>query len=160
MKKYKVLSPPGERWQIGIHRVCILAMLLLATASAHAVKFRLPLSSDTAVHYYYDHNASSGITAWNCSGNSYDGHQGTDFSGGPRGRAIFAAASGILNYKIDGFGDGYAGSPDGGGAGNHVRIDHGGGVLSWYMHMTVGSVTGKPVGSGMACSEQIGGVGT
>src|SRR5688572_20807966 len=105
----------------------VLWVFLLLTVPAQAVRFRRPLSSDTGVHYYYDHNTSSGVTAWNCSGSSYNGHQGTDYSGGPRGRAIFAAASGTLNYKIDGFGDGYVGSTDGGGAGNHVRIDHGGG---------------------------------
>src|SRR5688500_263333 len=104
--------------------VTVLAGILMQATDAHAVKFRLPLSSDTGVHYYYDHNTSSGVTAWNCSGTSYNGHGGTDFSGGPRGRSILAAATGVLNYKVDGFGDGYVGSTAGGGAGNHVRIDH------------------------------------
>src|SRR6187549_3230979 len=73
--KYKVLLPTGEGRQIRIlRRTCILAALLLATISAQAVRFRLPLSSDTGVHYYYDHNTSSGVTAWNCSGSSYNGH--------------------------------------------------------------------------------------
>lgn len=143
-----------------LRTVCVVSLLVLIAAPAQAVRFRLPLSSDTGVHYYYDHNTSSGLTAWNCSGTTYNGHQGTDYSGGPRGRAILAAANGSLNYKIDGFGDGFVGSTAGGGAGNHVRLDHGGGVMTWYMHMTAGSVTGKGVGSGIACSEQIGGVGT
>ncbi len=160
MNKLNTQNLPDGLGLPGIVRGGILFFsLLLATTPALAVKFRLPLSSDTSVHYYYDHNTSSGITAWNCSGTSYNGHQGTDFSGGPRGRAIYAAAAGTLVYKIDGFGDGYVGSPDGGGAGNYVRLDHAG-TTSWYMHMTAGSVTGKGLNSAVACGEQLGGVGT
>src|SRR5688572_24593865 len=153
--EFRIQSP-----RVRFFALTILAGILMQVTSAHAVKFRLPLSSDTGVHYYYDHNTSSGVTAWNCSGSSYNGHGGSDFSGGPRGRAIFAAASGTLSYKIDGFGDGFAGSTAGGGAGNHVRVDHGGGVVTWYCHMTAGSVTGKGVGSNIGCGEQVGGVGT
>lgn len=136
------------------------ATFMMATSSEAAPKFRLPLSSDTAVHYYYDHNSSSGIDDWKCGSETYDGHRGTDFSGGPRGRAIFAGANGTLSYKIDGFGDGYRGSPDGGGFGNYVRLAHSDGFMSYYAHMTAGSVTGKAVGASITCGEQIGGVGT
>ncbi|MBE0540964.1 MAG: choice-of-anchor D domain-containing protein [Verrucomicrobia bacterium] len=136
------------------------AALLFTSFSAHAVLFRLPLSSDTAVHYYYDHNTSSGIQDWKCGTETYNGHRGTDFSGGPRGRAIFAAAVGTLEDKIDAFGDGVPGSMDGGGFGNRVRLGHAGGSVTWYGHMTLGSVTTKAVGSAIACGEQIGGVGT
>jgi hypothetical protein len=100
---------------------CSVAALLLITGTAHAVKFRLPLAVNTSVHYYYDH-AASGIDDWKCGNETYDGHRGTDFSGGPRGTAIYAAAVGTLGYKIDGFGDGYKGSTDGGGFGNYVRL--------------------------------------
>ncbi|MDB6125519.1 MAG: Peptidase, family [Pedosphaera sp.] len=137
--------------------------LLVAAQSSQAqlgsgpVQFRLPLAANTAVHYYYDHG---GVTDWKCGGETYSGHRGTDFSGGPRGKAIFAGASGTLGYKIDGFGDGFAGSTDGGGFGNHVRLDHSSGFVTYYGHMTIGSVTGKGVGSGIGCGEQLGGVGT
>lgn len=144
------------------HQIVLLAAstLLLAATTQAAPLFRLPLSSDTSVHYYFDNNTSSGIDDWNCGNQSYNGHRGTDFSGGPRGRAIFAGATGSLAYKIDGFGDGYVGSPDGGGAGNYVKLDHGSGWTSFYMHMTKGSVTTRGIGSTIACGEQIGGVGT
>jgi hypothetical protein len=135
--------------------------LLLAGAANAAPLFRLPLAVNTSTHYYYDDDSRSGYIAdWNCGGSTYDGHNGTDFSGGPRGTAIYAAASGILHYKIDGFGDGYAGSPDGGGCGNHVVLDHGSRWYTYCMHMTAGSVTTKGIGSSIACSERIGGVGT
>ncbi|MFN7137775.1 MAG: peptidoglycan DD-metalloendopeptidase family protein [Limisphaerales bacterium] len=139
----------------------LLGITLLMAASVEAQpKFRLPLSSDTSVHYYYDNNASSGISDWKCGTETYNGHRGTDFSGGPRGRPIYAGAVGTLSYKIDGFGDGYRGSPDGGGFGNYVRLAHSSGYMSYYAHMTAGSVTTKAVGSNIACGEQIGGVGT
>jgi murein DD-endopeptidase MepM/ murein hydrolase activator NlpD len=139
----------------------LLSASLLLVASADAAPlFRLPLSSDTTVHYYYDHNTSSGIDDWKCGSETYNGHHGTDFSGGPRGRAIFAAGSGTLSYKISGFGDGYVGSPDGGGFGNYVRLQHSDGFMTYYGHMNNGTVTTKAIGSSIACGEQIGGVGT
>ncbi|MBA4146532.1 MAG: peptidoglycan DD-metalloendopeptidase family protein [Verrucomicrobia bacterium] len=138
----------------------LCATFMLASSAEAQPKFRLPLSSDTSVHYYYDNNSSSGISDWKCGTETYNGHRGTDYSGGPRGRAIFAGAVGTLSYKIDGFGDGYRGSPDGGGFGNYVRLAHSSGYMSYYAHMTKGSVTTKAVGSSIACGEQIGGVGT
>ena len=141
-------------------RNSVFTALLFASFFAHAVLFRLPLAVNTSVHYYYDHDTSSGIYDWKCGSETYDGHRGTDFSGGPRGTPIYAAADGTLDYKIDGFGDGYVGSTDGAGFGNHVRLLHPGSLYTYYGHMTIGSVTTKTVGSAIACSEQIGGVGT
>lgn len=135
--------------------IFFLANGILVTQSAEAVKFRLPLSSDTSVHYYYDHDSFSGILDWKCGNETYDGHKGSDFSGGPRNRSVYAAASGTLIEKVDGYGD-YSGPPNG----NFVRIDHGNGVTSVYLHLNSGSVTNKVVGDYIACGELIGGVGT
>ena len=139
---------------------CVVGGLLLASLSAEAVLFRLPLAVNTTTHYYYDLNSGSGIQSWNCNQQTYDGHRGTDFSGGPRGKAIYAAAVGTVSYKIDGFGDGYLGNTDGGGGGNYVKLAHADGFTTFYFHMTAGSVTSKSVGANIACGEQIGGVGT
>ncbi len=139
------------------------AGLFAASSAFSSPLFRLPLAVDTSVHYYYDDNRNSGsLTDWKCGGETYDNHNGTDFSGGPRGTAIYAGAVGTLKEKVDGFGDGFVGSSDGGGAGNHVVLNHGGSpnFHTWYMHMTAGSVTTKAVGSSIACGEKIGGVGT
>lgn len=133
---------------------------LLAVSTNAAPLFRLPLAANTAVHYYYDHDSSGGLADWKCGGETYNGHRGTDFSGGPRGKTIYAGGSGTLGYRIDGFGDGFAGSTDGGGFGNYVRLNHSDGFTTFYGHMTIGSVTTKAVGSSIACSEVIGGVGT
>ena len=104
-------------------KLAILASsaLLFASAAEAGPLFRLPLSSDTSVHYYFDNNTSSGLDDWKCGNETYNGHRGTDFSGGPRGRAIYAGATGKLAQRINGYGDGYPGSPDGGGCGNGLR---------------------------------------
>lgn len=138
--------------------------LLLARpdpSPAENVYFRLPLSSDTTTHYYFDRNESApGALAWNGTSQSYDGHTGSDYSGGPRGRPVFAAAPGILIGKEDGH-------PDFGGPanGNYVRINHGNNRLGQsirtvYLHFNAGTVTTKPIGSFIAAGEQVGGVGT
>lgn len=140
---------------------CLLIGCVLAATTLNAeVRFRLPLSSDTSVHYYYDHIKGGKVADWKCGTQSYDGHRGTDFSGGPRGREIYSSAVGTLDYKIDGFGDGYYGSPDGGGFGNYVRLAHTDGFKTYYAHMTVGSVSTKSIGAAVGCGELIGGVGT
>ena len=137
---------------------CLAAGLLVTAWPVRATLFRLPIAVNTSVHYYYDHG---NVTDWKCGGETYSGHRGTDFSGGPRGKPIYAGAVGTLNYRIDGYGDGYYGDyADGGGFGNHVVLTHAGGFTTYYGHMTYGSVTTKSVGSSIACGEQIGGVGT
>ena len=128
---------------------------------AENVYFRLPLSSDTSTHFYYDRNESApGAVAWNGMSQSYNDHNGTDYSGGPRGRAVFAAAPGVLIAKDDGHPD-FGGPPNG----NYVRINHGNTraglpINSVYLHFNAGTVTTKPIGSFIAAGEQIGGIGT
>lgn len=124
------------------------------------VLFRLPLATDTNTHFYFDRDPTSAAHAWDGSTRSYNGHTGSDFSGGPRGTPIYAAADGILVYKEDGWGD------QGGTAnGNYVKINHGNDrngipIYTYYLHMNAGSVTSKPLGSLITAGEQIGGVGT
>jgi murein DD-endopeptidase MepM/ murein hydrolase activator NlpD len=128
---------------------------------AENVYFRLPLSSDTTTHFYFDRNEASGAAvAWNGTQQTYDGHRGTDFSGGPRGRPVYAAAPGVLIAKDDGHPD-MGGPPNG----NYVRINHGNNrdglpINSVYLHFNAGSVTAKSIGSFIAAGEQVGGVGT
>ncbi|HRK31281.1 MAG TPA: peptidoglycan DD-metalloendopeptidase family protein [Tepidisphaeraceae bacterium] len=138
--------------------------LLLARpdpSPADNVYFRLPLAVDTSVHFYYDRNeAAAGAVAWNGTSQSYNNHRGTDYSGGPRGRPVFAAAPGILIGKDDGWGDG-----QGPGNGNFARINHGNNraglpINTVYLHFEAGTTTTKPLGSFIATGEQIGGVGT
>jgi murein DD-endopeptidase MepM/ murein hydrolase activator NlpD len=139
----------------------LCATALSLHASAADVRFRLPLAADSPRHNYYDHSqAGNGLRAWNCSAETYDNHDGTDYSGFVRGTAIYAGAAGTITSRIDGFGDGYIGSPDGGGFGNRIALAHSDGTVSWYGHMTNGSVTTKAVGASVTCGEKIGGIGT
>src|SRR3954451_9683686 len=95
------------------NRITFLAVAALAVVfDAHATLFRLPLDADATIHFYYDHDSSSGLADWKCGTQTYDGHDGTDYTGGnaTRGTPIYAAASGSIVTAIDGFGDGFGGS--------------------------------------------------
>ena len=126
-----------------------------------AILLRLPLAADTTTHYYFDRNGSaSGSLAWNGTSQSYNGHTGTDYSGGPRSKPVYAAAGGILVAKVDGHGD-FEGTANG----NYVKLNHGNDrngtpINTWYLHLNAGTVTSKPLGSYIAPGEQVGGVGT
>ncbi len=151
---------PGLRCgRTGILSLFTWALLAALPQSAPAVLFRLPVAAETSLHYYFD-NDPNGILDWNCGPFTYDGHKGTDFSSIARDTPIYAGAEGTVAYTIDGYGDGYQGSTDGGGFGNHVRLTHADGSVTIYGHMDINSVTLKPVGAAVACGEQLGGVGT
>jgi hypothetical protein len=127
---------------------------------AENVLFRLPLAVDTTTHFYFDRDTTTAAHAWDGTTHTYDGHTGSDFSGGPRGKPIYAAADGILTAVVDGFGD-----QEGTANGNYVRVNHGNDrdgkpIVTWYLHMTAGTPTTKPIGSLITAGEQIGGVGT
>ncbi len=135
---------------------------LLVVPVANATLFRLPLDADSGIHFYMDHDDTSGEADWKCGTQTYDGHPGTDYTGSnaSRNTPIYAAASGTIVTAIDGYGDGFGGSTDGGGAGNHVVLAHSTKPeRSHYLHMVFGSVTGKSDGSSVSCGEQIGRIG-
>jgi murein DD-endopeptidase MepM/ murein hydrolase activator NlpD len=135
-----------------------LLVLLVASSAmpqlAEASPYRWPLDDDRRiVTAFYDH----GGTDWRCGSNTYSGHRGTDI-GVPRGTPVYAALAGSVKFRADGFGDGFLGSTDGGGFGNHVAIYHGDGDETIYAHMTAGS--GLPaLGSSVACADGIGATG-
>ena len=125
--------------------------LTILAAPATASPYRWPVASGPPVTAYYD---TGGTKDWRCQGNTYTGHRGTDI-GVARNTQIVAGNGGRVKYRIDGFGDGYLGSTDGGGFGNHVAIFHGAGAESIYAHMTAG--TGLPaLGATVACAAPIG----
>ncbi len=145
-----------------IRRVSLAAVAMLLAAPAPAVLLRLPLDNDTSIHFYMDHDSSSGLSDWKCGTQTYDGHSGTDYTGAnaSRNTPIYAAASGTIVTAIDGYGDGFGGSTDGGGAGNHVVLAHSSTPQrTHYLHMNLGTVTGKSDGSSVSCGDKIGGIG-
>lgn len=135
-----------------------LALVALAAAPAAAGSYRWPTTYGVGVTAGYDNNGGSGSPLdWQCGGNTYSGHRGTDIGVG-RNTAVYAGAPGWVKRSMDGFGDGYLGSTDGGGFGNHVAIYHGDGDETIYAHLTAG--TGLPgEGATLACSDFVGGSG-
>lgn len=107
---------------------------------------------------FVDLDPSSGVQAWNCSNYTYDGHRGidTDISGFAAqvvGVPIFAALDGTVVEAHDGEPDmntmGSSGPP------NYVKIDHGGGHTTSYLHMKRDSVA-VAVNQQVRAGEQIG----
>ncbi len=159
-------------------RLALATTLFFAVAApAHAQLFRRPVACDSCIAgwYYFDHDASGGTEDWNCSGSTYDGHRGSDFSlaGGngaiDTGYDIVAAADGVVRSTADGFFDHCTACPAsgasttcglgfGGGFGNHVAIDHGSYTV-YYAHMRTGSVRVSP-GERVTCGQVIGQIGS
>jgi hypothetical protein len=138
-----------------VRRLGVVLLVTVASPAA-AEPYRWPLSDgDRAVTAHYDHG---GVVDWQCGNNTYSGHKGTDI-GVPKFTDVFAAASGWVKHRTDGYGDGYLGNTDGGGFGNAVAIFHGDGDETIYGHLAAG--TGLPaLGATVSCADLIGGSGT
>lgn len=94
-------------------------------------------SSITSIAWTYPTRARAMPTNFGAGRSYNEGHEGADLGGG-RGDPIFAAASGTVVYTL-------STCPDnavrrdivcGNGWGNHVVIDHGGGVHTRYAHLS------------------------
>lgn len=133
--------------------MCIVLLVVTNQALAATVKYRLPLSSNPGVGYWFDHDGVAGkFKKYNCStSGGYDGHEGTDF---PTylGRPVYSAAAGELYYRFNSClntKDAYCG----GGFGNHVRIKHLDGKVTIYAHMKKDTVVGY---QSLVCSAKVG----
>lgn len=125
-----------------------LALVIFPGESFALVTFRRPLDIilSRPVSSYYDNNSSPSAVSYKCDSQTYNDHRGTDFRGA-RYTPIYAAASGMLNYRYDNCtSTGFFGSKCGGGFGNHVRIGHDLSEDGWsyrtttiYAHMQQGT---------------------
>ncbi|MCA9694278.1 MAG: M23 family metallopeptidase, partial [Myxococcales bacterium] len=144
-----------------------LGLSLLGASQAAAEPLSYPGDSANyswVVTSYYD---QGGVTDWNCGGNTYSGHQGTDFAivgswqAMAEGRPVFAAAGGVVETTHDGEPDmcmtGDCGG--GGGWGNHVRIAHLDGSRTLYAHLKTFSLLVSD-GQQVECGQKIGEVGS
>jgi murein DD-endopeptidase MepM/ murein hydrolase activator NlpD len=133
--------------------------LFLSTAWA-TPQYAWPTTQGAYVSAYYDNNAAGYATLdWSCGAHTYDGHRGTDIAGLPRNTPVYAAATGTVIRRYDGFGDGYWGDYSGGGFGNHVALYHGDGNTTIYGHLN--AYSGLPaLSSTVDCLVSVGGVGT
>jgi hypothetical protein len=117
---------------------------------------------------YVDLDAGKGARDYRCGGLTYDGHKGTDFAirdlaAIQTGRAVLAAADGVVATTRDGMADASvreAGTDavEDRECGNGVRIDHGDGLVTQYCHLRKGSVSVRR-GERVRAAQPIGQVG-
>jgi hypothetical protein len=139
------------------------ALLLPASVSA---QFSFPTTEAHAPMFYPTAYKDEGARDWACGSIYYSGHGGSDFGVGgfpgmDAGRDLVAAADGTVVTALDGFFDRCttANCPGGGGFGNYVSIDHGGGIVTYYGHMRQWSVAVSP-GDTVTCGTFLGQVGS
>ncbi len=107
---------------------------------------------------FADLDPGSGIRDWDCSGYTYDGHQGHDSSiRGFREQAIGVPVYAALDARVV---DAHDGEPDMSVTlvpkpANYVILDHGNGYYGLYWHFKRGSVAVK-AGQTVAAGTQIG----
>jgi len=114
--------------------------------------------SDLFPNNFVDLDQGPGLLDWNCGHYTYDGHNGIDteisgFAAQIVGVPIFAALDGTVIEAHDGEPDMNTTLMD--VPANYVKIDHGDGLTTAYLHMKRNSVSvsvGQPVKAG----EQIG----
>jgi len=144
----------------------------MITAVLLSLSYVLPLDhcSDQSPCYLtaYFNTAiyADSLRDYSCGAHTYSDHRGTDFGIGsfPQmdlGRAVVAAADGVVEQVHDGEDDRCTSGrcPGGGGYGNHVRIAHRDGRLSIYAHLRKDSLR-VGVGEAVRCGDPIGEVGS
>ncbi len=151
----------------GLWVVALSAFLgsALSVSPAQAQFSRPTECSDCIANWFYFDNG--GNRDWNCSGSTYSGHRGSDFSlrGGnaaiDAGHAVVAIADGVVEQALDGnfdrctaCGGPGCGTSFGFGYGNYVTINHGDRKVT-YAHMRNGSVRVAP-GDTVRCGDEVG----
>ncbi|UCF67937.1 MAG: peptidoglycan DD-metalloendopeptidase family protein, partial [Acidobacteriota bacterium] len=96
---------------------------------------------------YVDLDPSPGLLDWSCRQETYDGHNGTDYSISSflemdRGRFVLAAAPGTVTFTDDGHFDRNTRGQN--GLSNSVSIRHDDGTISTYLHLAKWSVIVSP----------------
>lgn len=150
--------------------VAALGLALAPSASATtAAALRLPLDCEPGrtcwIVNYVDLDAGKDARDYRCGGLTYDGHKGTDIAildlaAMATGRAVLAAADGIVERVRDGMPDvsvreGGTDALEDRECGNGVRINHGDRLVTQYCHLRKDSVVvrrgervhaGQPIG--------------
>lgn len=145
-------------------KIVILCAALAGAVSVEAsvaTLYRVPLSSNTGMNYWFDRNMTSvGFLRYDgktqADGVGYDGHTGVDFKS-TFGYGIWAGANGTV-YKIENNCPDGLNPSCGDGYGNHVRILHADGKVTIYGHMKQGTVAVSG-GQSILCSRLLGNVG-
>ena len=113
---------------------------------------------DLFANNFVDLNSGSGIGDWHCTDYTYNGHLGIDtgilgFTAQAIGVPIFAALDGTVIAAHDGEFDMNTGN--GTDNPNYVRLSHGNGLRTLYLHMKKNSVA-VSVGQQVKAGQQIG----
>jgi hypothetical protein len=126
------------------------------------------LGQDCYIQHYVDRDAGAGVRDFGCGALSYDGHKGTDYAlisldQMAAGVNVLAAAPGVVRGIRDGMADEYYDAEtstevQGRECGNGVAIDHGGGWVSQYCHLKLGSIAVQE-GQRVAANAVLGQVG-
>jgi len=155
-------------------RLALFFALSLGLAPALAQDFRLQAPVDCRngvdcfVQNYVDVAPGPEANDFTCGSLSYDGHTGTDIRIATRaemaaGVGVLAAAPGRVIHSRDGMPDaGLAGTPEGAtetrACGNGVWLAHGGGWVTQYCHMKLGTIAVKR-GDEVAAGQKLGEIG-
>jgi hypothetical protein len=107
---------------------------------------------------FVDLKTGSGIGDWHCTDYTLNGHRGIDtdilgFAAQEIGVPIFAVLDGTVIDAHDGEFDMHTGN--GTDPGNYVKLSHGNGHVTWYLHMKKNSVA-VSVGEQVKAGQQIG----
>lgn len=146
------------------------AIVLGLSGNGYAFDLQVPVQCEFGVNcwiqQYADHDPTAGATDYTCSGETYDGHDGTDFRvlNITSDVEVVAGATGTVRAIRDGVDDRLATTPEALTAvskvecGNGVVIAHDGGYETQYCHMKKGSVVVK-VGDKVVAGTALGKVG-
>ena len=141
-------------------RTTMVGGLLLAVVPAveAQTKHRRPYKATVGVSAHYDADGIDGNGAakdYQCNGDSYDGHSGTDYRL-PLGSKVVASAPGTVTRTNDGCENhGSLGNSCGGYLGNWVEIEHADGSQTMYGHMKRGSLA-VSAGDNVTCGQVVG----
>ncbi len=120
--------------------------------------------ADTSITNYMDHDPTSGVRDYNGGTATYDGHQAIDIVPGNFGRMdegvkVFAAADGVVTEVHDGEFDRQTQLLAPSQQANYVRIDHGDGWETTYLHLRRDSIQAN-IGQEVKAGEFIAYVGS
>lgn len=156
----RYLLPLGALWAC-----CIVGQLSVAHGQG---MFVTPIGGvpyqDWTIVNYVDRDPTSGAADFLGGTYTYNGHNAIDytianFAQMDAGVSVLAAADGVVAAAHDGEFDRCSAENPCGNFPNYVVIDHGGGVVTEYLHLKKGSVAVN-VGDPISAGQQIGQVGS
>ncbi len=152
-----------------IPRTLAVLFVVIGSPSLFADLFVSPIGGtayeDWTVVNYVDLQPGSGALDWRGGNYTYNGHNGIDFTlpnfaAMDAGVDVYAARAGTVTAVHDGEYDRWSRvNPNSGQNPNYVRIDHGGGVVTEYLHLKNSSIS-VSVGQSVIAGHKLAEVGS